>query len=137
MEQWYEREERSGKILGYFTILAVVISSMGILAMATFYMQQRRKEIGIRKVNGASITKILILLNRDFVQWVAFAFVIAVPISWYAMHRWLEGFAYRTTVGWGVFVLAGGLTLLVALLTVSWQSLKAARTNPAEILKSE
>src|SRR5690606_12316220 len=78
LAQLYAREERTGKILGYFTILAVVISSMGILAMATFYMQQRRKEIGIRKVNGASITKILILLNRDFVQWVAFAFVIAV-----------------------------------------------------------
>lgn len=137
IEQWYAREERTGKILGYFTILAVVISSMGILAMATFYMQQRRKEIGIRKVNGASITKVMVLLNRDFVQWVALAFVIAVPISWYAMHRWLEGFAYRTTMGWWIFVLAGTLTLLVALLTVSWQSLRAARTNPAEILKSE
>jgi len=137
IEQWYAREERTGKILGYFTLLAVIISSMGILAMATFYMQQRRKEIGIRKVNGASITKVMLLLNRDFVQWVALAFVIAVPISWYAMHRWLEGFAYRTTMGWWIFALAGALTLLVALLTVSWQSLKAARTNPAEILRSE
>ncbi len=137
MEQWYEREERTGKILGYFTILAVVISSMGILAMATFYMQQRRKEIAIRKVNGAGIGTVLLLLNRDFVKWVGLAFVIAVPISWYAMHSWLEGFAYRTEIGPLAFVLAGAFTLMVALLTVSWQSYKAARTNPVDALRSQ
>lgn len=137
IDQWYKKEERTGKIIGYFTFLAVIISSMGILAMATFYMQQRKKEIGVRKVNGATIGKVMALLNRDFLKWVGLAFLFAVPISWYAMHRWLEGFAYKTTISWWVFVLSGLLTLLVALLTVSWQSWRAASTNPVESLKNE
>ncbi|MCB0371716.1 MAG: ABC transporter permease [Muricauda sp.] len=137
IDQWYKKEERTGKIIGYFTFLAVIISSMGILAMATFYMQQRKKEIGVRKVNGATIAKVMALLNRDFVKWVALAFLIAVPISWYAMHQWLEGFAYKTSLNWWVFLFAGGLTMLVALLTVSWQSWRAASANPVDALRNE
>lgn len=134
---WYEKEERTGKIIGYFTLLSIIISSMGILAMATFYMQQRKKEIGIRKVNGATITQVLSLLNKNFLKWVVFAFVIAVPISWYAMHRWLENFAYKTNISWWIFVLSGVLTLLIALLTVSWQSYRAASANPVKSLRTE
>ncbi len=137
IDQWYEKEERTGKIIGYFTLLAIIISSMGILAMATFYMQQRKKEIGIRKVNGATNTQVLTLLNRDFLKWVGLGFVIAVPISWYAMHRWLENFAYQTQMNWWIFVLAGALTLVIAFLTVSWQSFRAATANPVNSLRTE
>lgn len=137
ISQWYEKEERTGKIIGYFTVLAVIISSMGILAMATFYMQQRKKEIGVRKVNGATIGRVMALLNKDFIKWVMLAFIIAVPVSWYAMHRWLQSFAYKTTMDWWIFVFAGALTLLMALLTVSWQSYRAASTNPVQSLRDE
>ena len=107
INQWYEKDERTGKVIGYFTILSFIISAMGILAMSTFYMQQRKKEIGIRKVNGATMTQILSLLNKDFIRWVVLAFAIAVPISWYAMHKWLQGFAYKTNINWWIFALAG------------------------------
>ncbi|WP_422082898.1 ABC transporter permease [Ulvibacterium sp.] len=137
INQWYEKDERTGKIIGYFTLLSFIISAMGILAMSTFYMQQRKKEIGIRKVNGANMAQILSLLNRDFVKWVGLAFVIAVPISWYSMNQWLQGFAYQTTMSWWIFVLAGLVALIIALLTVSWQSFKAAITNPVEALREE
>jgi len=137
INQWYAKDERTGKIIGYFTLLSFIISAMGILAMSTFYMQQRKKEIGIRKVNGATITQILTLLNRDFVKWVGLAFIIAVPISWFAMDKWLEGFAYKTTMSWWIFALAGLTALVIALLTVSWQSFKAATNNPVDALRDE
>jgi len=137
INQWYKKDERTGQIIGYFTLLSFIISAMGILAMSTFYMQQRKKEIGIRKVNGATIKQILSLLNRDFLKWVGLAFIVAVPISWYAMSKWLEGFAYKTTMGWWIFALAGIMVLLIALLTVSWQSFRAATNNPVEALKEE
>ncbi|MGB5436231.1 MAG: FtsX-like permease family protein [Maribacter sp.] len=137
INQWYEKDERTGKIIGYFTLLSFIISAMGILAMSTFYMQQRKKEISIRKVNGATISQILSLLNKDFVKWVALAFVIAVPVSWYAMNQWLEGFAYKTTMNWWVFAMAGVAALAIALLTVSWQSFRAAVANPVDALKEE
>ena len=137
ISQWYLKEERTGKIIGYFTLLSFIISVMGILAMSTFYIQQRNKEIGIRKVNGASIRQILSLLNLDFVKWVGIAFLIAVPISWFAISKWLEGFAYKTTMNWWIFVLAGISALIIALITVSWHSFKAATTNPVKVLRDE
>lgn len=137
INQWYEKDERTGKIISYFTLLSFIISAMGILAMSTFYMQQRKKEIGIRKVNGATIGQILKLLNQDFVKWVGLAFIIAVPIAWYAMNKWLEGFAYKTAISWWVFALAGITTLIIALMTVSWQSFRAAIANPVEALRNE
>ena len=137
IDGWYEKDERAGKIIGYFSLLSFIISGMGILAMSTFYMQQRKKEIGIRKVNGASIGQILKLLNQDFVKWVGLAFLIAVPISWFAMNKWLEGFAYRTSMSWWIFALAGITVLAIALLTVSWQSFRAAMNNPVEVLRDE
>ncbi len=137
INQWYIKEEKTGKIIGYFTLLSFIISFLGILAMSTFYMQQRKKEIGIRKVNGATISQILSLLNKDFLKWVGLAFLIAAPISWYVMGRWLENFAYKTTMSWWIFALAGLTALTIALLTVSWQSFKAATTNPVEALREE
>ncbi len=98
---------------------------------------RRTKEIGVRKVNGATINGVMLMLNKNFVNRVLLAFTIACPIGYYFMQRWLENFAYRTTLSWWVFALAGGFTLVIALLTVSWQSWKAATSNPVEALRNE
>jgi putative ABC transport system permease protein len=133
----YREEERFAGGIGLFALLAVVISCMGILGLAIFATERRTKEIGIRKVNGAKITEVMLMLNSDFVKWVGIAFIIAVPVSWYAMDRWLQNFAYRTGLSWWVFILAGVLALGIALVTVAWQSWKAARRNPVEALRYE
>ena len=133
----YQKEERAAKIVGYFAIFAILISSLGIFALASFTAQNRRKEIGVRKVSGAQINQIINLLNRNFTQWVAIAFVLAIPIVWFAMHKWLENFAYKTELSWWIFALAGVLALGIALLTVSFQSWKAATRNPVESLRYE
>jgi len=112
-------------------------ASLGLFGLTSYTVVQRKKEIGIRKVNGATIAQVLTLLNKDFVKWVGFAFVIALPSSWYAMNKWLEGFAYKTTLSWWVFALAGIAVLLIVLLTVSWQSFQAAIANPVESLRDE
>jgi len=137
INRWYSKEEKTGKIIEYFTLLSFIISFMGILAMATFYMQQRKKEVSIRKVNGASFMQIFSLLNKDFLKWIGFAFLIAVPISWYFMHKWLENFAYKTQINWWVFALAGLTTFLIAFLAISRQGLKAATINPVGSLRDE
>jgi len=137
INQWYAQEQRLGKILKYFTILTIIISIMGLFGMSLYYSQQRTKEIGIRKVNGAKISEVLTMLNRDFVRWVVIAFVMACPIAYYAMNRWLQNFAYKTELSWWIFALAGFIALGIALLTVSWQSWKAATRNPVEALRYE
>ena len=137
MNQWYSKEVKRAKLIGAFTLLAIIISSMGIFAMSLYYVQQKIKEIGIRKVNGAKVSEVLIMLNRDFVKWVAVAFVIATPIAYFAMNKWLENFAYKTELSWWIFTLAGLLALGIALLTVSWQSWRAAARNPVEALRYE
>jgi len=133
----YIKEERFAKTIGLFAILAIVISCIGILGLAIFSSERRIKEIGIRKVNGAKVSEILTMLNKDFVKWVAIAFIIAVPIAYYAMSKWLENFAYKTTLSWWIFALAGLLALGIALVTVSWQSWRAATRNPVEALRYE
>ena len=105
--------------------------------MLLFKTQQKTKEIGIRKVNGATISEIMLMLNKDFVKWVVVAFVIACPLAYYALTKWLENFAYKTTLSWWVFALAGLFTLVIALLTVSWQTYRAASRNPVESLRDE
>jgi len=105
--------------------------------LIAFKSELRTKEIGIRKVNGARISEVLVLLNKDFVKWIGIAFLIATPVSYYAMSKWLENFAYKTTLSWWIFALAGLLALGIALLTVSWQSWRAARRNPVEALRYE
>jgi putative ABC transport system permease protein len=124
-------------ILTSSALLALVISCMGLLSLAIFTTKRRIKEIGIRKVNGATISEVMAMLNKDFVKWVAIAFVIATPVAWYAMDKWLESFAYKTTLSWWIFALAGLLALGIALLTVSWQSWRAAMRNPVEALRYE
>lgn len=136
-EAQYAEDKAFGSAFQVFTILAILIASMGLFGLTSYTIIQRKKEIGIRKVNGASIVQVLTLLNIDFAKWVGLAFLIAVPISWYAMNKWLEGFAYKTTMSWWIFALAGITALVIALLTVSWQSFRAAVANPVDALKEE
>jgi putative ABC transport system permease protein len=133
----YKAETILGRILLAFSIIGILISTLGISALALFISQQRTKEIGIRKVNGASVSEILSMLNKDFVKWVAIAFVIAIPIAYYTMNKWLENFAYKTNLNWWIFALAGLLALGIAVVTVSFQSYKAATKNPVESLRYE
>jgi putative ABC transport system permease protein len=133
----YAGEYVQTKVLSLFALISVLLSSLGIFALAAFSMQRRIKEIGIRKVNGARILEVISLLNKDFLKWVIIAFVIATPVAYFAVHRWLENFAYKTDLSWWIFALAGLLALGIALLTVSWQSWKAATRNPVEALRYE
>nr|WP_321353979.1 ABC transporter permease [uncultured Draconibacterium sp.] len=133
----YGEEIRLARITGTFSVLAMILSLFGILALSTLQFEKRTKEIGIRKVNGAKVSEILTMLNKDFIKWVAIAFVIATPIAYYAMNKWLENFAYKTNLSWWIFALAGVLALGIALLTVSWQSWRAATRNPVEALRYE
>ena len=137
LDEKYRDETQLKNLTFAFSLLAIVISVLGILGMAVFAITRRDKEISIRKINGAKVSEVMILLNKDFVKWVAIAFVIATPIAWYLMNRWLENFAYKTTLSWWIFALTGLLALGIALLTVSWQSWKAATRNPVEALRYE
>jgi putative ABC transport system permease protein len=136
-DKLYKSERKAREILSWFTLIALLLTSLGLLAMTYFITEQRTKEIGIRKVNGAKVSEILQMLNKDFIKWVAIAFVIAVPVAYFAMTKWLENFAYKTELSWWIFALAGVLALGIALLTVSWQSWKAATRNPVEALRYE
>ena len=136
-EALYNKEAGIKSFFILFTGLAIFIAVIGLFALSVFITSQRTKEIGIRKVNGAHISEVLALLNKDFVLWVVVAFVIATPLAWYAMHIWLENFAYKTELSWWIFALAGFMALGIALLTVSWQSWRAATRNPVEALRYE
>jgi putative ABC transport system permease protein len=118
-------------------MLAITLSLFGLMGLILFYAESRTKEIGIRKVNGARIGQVMAMLNMEFFKWIAIAFVIACPIAWYAMHKWLQNFAYKTELSWWVFAAAGTVVVAVALLTVSWQSWRAATRNPVESLRYE
>ncbi|HET6557442.1 MAG TPA: ABC transporter permease [Prolixibacteraceae bacterium] len=137
IENMYQSELQFRRTFSLFAGCAIVICCLGILAMSLFTCQRRIKEIGIRKVNGAKVSEILSMLNKDFVKWVAIAFLIATPIAYFAMNKWLENFAYKTNLSWWIFALSGMLALSIALLTVSWQSWKAATRNPVEALRYE
>ncbi|MBJ7879615.1 ABC transporter permease [Gelidibacter salicanalis] len=136
-EMFYEKEKTLQKTILLLTIIAMFITILGLIGMSLFKTQQKTKEIGIRKVNGATITEIMLMLNKDFIKWVVIAFVIACPIAYYAMRKWLENFAYKTSLSWWVFALAGVFTLVIALVTVSWQTYRAATRNPVESLRDE
>ncbi|MBG0858849.1 MAG: ABC transporter permease [Bacteroidales bacterium] len=133
----YKSEERFARTISLFAILVIVISCIGILGLAIFSSERRTKEIGIRKANGADIIEIMIMLNRSFAVWVAIAFFIGLPVMYFSMKKWLSSFAYRTTLDWWIFLFAGFLAFVIALLTVSWQSWRAATRNPVEALRYE
>ena len=133
----YEKEIQFSNILVVLALFSILISCMGLFSMSLFITRLRTKEIGIRKVNGAKVSEILAMLNKDFVKWVVIAFVLATPFAYYIMDKWLENYAYKTNLSWWVFALAGALALGIALLTVSWQSWRAATRNPVEALRYE
>ena len=133
----YQDEARFRRLLTFITTLAIFISCLGLFAISQISVLNKRKEIAIRKINGAKVVEVLAMLNKSYVRFVLVAVLLASGISWYAMNRWLENFAYKTELSWWVFALAGLIALSVALLTVSWQSWKAATRNPVEALRYE
>ncbi len=137
LREMYESDIRFSKMIGLLAVIAICIASLGLFGLSLLMSKQRIKEIGVRKVNGAKISEILSMLNKDFVIWVAIAFVLATPVAWFAMNKWLENFAYKTNLSWWIFALAGVMALGIALLTVSWQSWRAATRNPVEALRYE
>jgi putative ABC transport system permease protein len=137
VEKLYDEEKRLGQISMVFTILAILISCLGLFGLVSFVAEQKKKEIGIRKVLGASIGSVVQLLTKDFVKLVGIAFLIATPIAYYFIQRWLEDFTYRIDIQWWVFILAEGFALLITFLTVGFQSLKSAVANPVNSLRTE
>ena len=133
----YESEQAFGRLFGVFTGLSIFVACLGLFGLASFTAQQRTKEIGVRKVLGASVGSIVALLSKDFLKLVGIAFGLAAPLAWYFMGQWLQNFVYRVEMGWWVFAAAGLLALVIALLTISFQSIKAALTNPVRSLRSE
>ena len=130
-------EERVGKLASFFAILAIAISCLGLFGLASFVAAQRTKEIGVRKVLGASVLGLWNLLSKDFITLVFISFLIAAPVAWYTMNSWLQSYTYRIAIGWEIFMLAGTLAVAIALLTVSFQSIKAALANPVKSLRTE
>jgi putative ABC transport system permease protein len=135
--RWYAKEERLSSIFFTASYIAILLSCLGLFAIVTLIVEQRRKEIGVRKVLGASISSVTGLLARDFVVLVLVAFLISAPISWYFLDKWLQNFVYRTTLSWWIFLLGGVATLLIAMLTVGIQTVRAALANPVRALRSE
>ena len=133
----YRSEERFARTIGLFATLAIVISCIGILGLAIFSAERRTKEVGIRKVNGANIFQVIVLLNARFMMYVALAFIIGAPVMYFTMKKWLSSFAYRTSLDWWIFLLSGVIALVIALASVSWQSWRTATRNPVEALRYE
>ena len=137
LDTLYRGEERVGRIINVFTILSILISCLGLFGLASFMAMRRTKEIGIRKVLGASISGVLVLLTREFSKWVIMANLIAWPLAYFALSRWLQEFPYRANIEPWIFLGTGLATFLIALLTVGYQSLRAALANPADSLRYE
>jgi putative ABC transport system permease protein len=133
----YKAEEKLASLIWIFTIMAIIVGCMGLFGLAAFSAEQRTKEIGIRKVLGASLFNIVGLLSKSFVRLVIISSLLAFPIAWWAMNKWLEDYTYRIQIGWWVFLVAGLAALAVALLTVSFQAIKAAVANPVKSLRTE
>jgi putative ABC transport system permease protein len=133
----YKKEERMSQMVMSASALAIILSCMGLFAIALMMMAQRTKEIGVRKVLGASIPSLVGLLSKEFLILVAISILIASPIAWWAMNKWLQDFAYKTEISLSIFGIAGSLAIIIALLTVSYQAIRAAMMNPVKSLKSE
>ncbi len=136
-DSMYRAEQRMGKLALGFAILAIIVASMGLFGLATYASEQRVKEIGIRKVLGASVANITQMLSRDFLKLILIASLIAFPIAGWAMYKWLQNFAYRVDIQWWVFLAAAIIALLIALITISFQAIKAAVANPVKSLRTE
>jgi putative ABC transport system permease protein len=135
--QLYSSEEKLVQLFTIFSLLAIFVACLGLFGLSVFTTEVRTKEIGIRKVLGATVTGISLMLSKQFIRWVLIANLFAWPIAYYFMNKWLQDFAYRIEISWWVFVLSGGIALMIALLTVSWQAVRAASANPVESLRYE
>jgi putative ABC transport system permease protein len=133
----YKDEQRTGTLFNLFGVAAILISCLGLFGLATYTAQVKTKEIGIRKVLGASVASIIQLLSKEFIVLVVAAFVIATPIAWYFMSKWLRDFAYRININWWIFLVTGVLAIIIALVTVGFQAIKAAVANPVKSLRTE
>jgi putative ABC transport system permease protein len=133
----YASERLLLKLINAFSLLAIFVACLGLMGLSIFMTEKRTKEIGIRKVNGAKVNEIVLLLNRDFIQWVAIAFIIATPIAYYFSQKWLQNFAFKTSISWWIFALSGLFAIFIAIITVSWQTFRAASRNPIEALRYE
>jgi putative ABC transport system permease protein len=133
----YERDERTAGIIRNFAILAILIACLGLFGLSSFMAARRIKEIGIRKTLGASNISLFLLLSSEYIKWVVLSYLIASPLSWYIMNRWLHSFAYRTSIDWWIFAATIGIALAITFLTITWHTLKTARTNPVEALRYE
>jgi putative ABC transport system permease protein len=133
----FDDTQRTATLTGLFTALTIFISCLGLFGLATYMAEARVKEIGVRKVLGASVLRITALLSKDFLSLVAISIIIATPIAWYAMHIWLLGYSYRINIEWWVFIVAGMLSVIISLITVSYQAIKAAIANPVKSLRTE
>jgi putative ABC transport system permease protein len=136
-QEMYASEVNMSRLFVYFTILAIFIAALGLFGLSSFTAEQRTREIGIRKVLGSSVSEILVLLSKEFSRLVIIAMVIAVPVSWFGMDKWLQSFAFQTNISWWIFIVSGVLAILIAYLTIIFQALRASRTNPVEALKYE
>ena len=133
----YRKEDKFSQTIQYFSMLAVFIACLGLLGLSSYATESRKKEIGVRKVNGATTFELVTLLSKDFSVLVLIAFVISIPVAYYFGSRWLYNFAYKTSIGIGIFILAGIVSLVLAILTVSYHTLRAARANPVNSLRYE
>jgi len=133
----YQTEQKIGRLFISFAVFAILIACLGLLGLVAYAAEQRTKEIGIRKVLGASITNIVTMMSRDFLKLVLIASIIAFPLAWYAMHKWLQDFAYRISISAWIFVGAGLIAILIAFITIGFQAIKAAVANPVKSLRTE
>ena len=137
VEDEYKEEYRTGKMFSYFAILAIIIAAMGLYGLALFISRQKTKEIGVRKVFGGSVYEIIFLLSKNFVKLVVIAAIIGVPVAWYYMDKWLQAFVYQVENRWIIFVLATALAIVIAFVTIFYQSFRAATSNPVDAIKYE
>ena len=135
IRDWYENQLRTANAVGYLTLIAILIAALGLLAMSTYYIRQRSQEIAMRKVYGSTNAEVLRLLIAGFMKMVAVGFVLAVPVTWYIMREWLSAYTERIAIGWLTFAVAGLTAAAIALLTVYWQSCRAANANPVDSVK--
>lgn len=133
----YANELRTQQIFSAFAVIAIIIATLGLFGLSAFIIEQRTKEIGVRKILGASVQNVLLLVSKEFLSLVVIAFIISIPVTYWAMHKWLQTYAYRINISFSVFAIAGIIAVLIALITISFQSIKAAIANPVKSLRTE
>ena len=137
INQLYVSEKKMQDLFAIFSALSIFVACLGLLGLVSFTAELKTKEIGIRKVLGASTGHVVVLLSREFIKWIVLANIVAWPLAWFLMHRWLQNFAYRTSIGWDIFVLAGFVAVAIAVFTFIFQTVKTASTKPADSLRYE